>query len=141
LITFDMGGTSTDVGLLSGGELTLTNEGRIGPYPVAVPMVDLHTIGAGGGSIAFLDDGGGLWVGPRSAGALPGPACYGRGGREPTVTDANLLLAGCGRNGFSAAPCRSMSRRRSAPSPRWPIRWDCRSKRPPPASSRLPMSR
>ncbi|HNN65404.1 MAG TPA: hydantoinase/oxoprolinase family protein, partial [Pseudomonadales bacterium] len=92
LITFDMGGTSTDVGLLSGGELTLTNEGRIGPYPVAVPMVDLHTIGAGGGSIAFLDDGGGLWVGPRSAGALPGPACYGRGGREPTVTDANLLL-------------------------------------------------
>lgn len=92
LITFDMGGTSTDVGLLSEGELTLTNEGRIGPYPVAVPMVDLHTIGAGGGSIAYLDEGGGLWVGPRSAGAVPGPACYGRGGREPTVTDANLLL-------------------------------------------------
>ncbi len=91
LLSFDMGGTSTDVALID-GEPRLTSEGRIGPYPVAVPMVDMHTIGAGGGSIARLDEGGMLQVGPESAGADPGPACYGRGGREPTVTDANLLL-------------------------------------------------
>ncbi len=91
LLTFDMGGTSTDVALLD-GEPGLTSEGRIGPWPVAVPMVDMHTIGAGGGSIARIDAGGMLQVGPESAGAAPGPACYGAGGREPTVTDANLLL-------------------------------------------------
>ncbi len=91
LLTFDMGGTSTDVAMID-GELRLTNEGRIGPYPVAVPMVDLHTIGAGGGSIAFVDEGGLLLVGPASAGADPGPACYGRGGKQATVTDANLIL-------------------------------------------------
>lgn len=91
LLTFDMGGTSTDVALID-GEPRLTGEGRIGPYPVAVPMVDMHTIGAGGGSLARVDAGGMLQVGPRSAGADPGPACYGRGGAEPTVTDANLLL-------------------------------------------------
>lgn len=91
LLSFDMGGTSTDVALLD-GEPRLTDEGRIGSYPVAVPMVDMHTIGAGGGSIARLDSGGLLQVGPESAGALPGPACYGRGGREATVSDANLLL-------------------------------------------------
>ncbi len=91
LLTFDMGGTSTDVALID-GELTLSSEGFIGPYPVAVPMVDMHTIGAGGGSIAYIDEGGLLHVGPESAGADPGPACYGRGGKHPTVTDANLLL-------------------------------------------------
>ncbi len=91
LMTFDMGGTSTDVALIE-GELRLTNEGRLGPYPVAVPMVDMHTIGAGGGSIAYLDTGGLLQVGPESAGADPGPACYGTGGGEPTVTDANVVL-------------------------------------------------
>ena len=91
LLTFDMGGTSTDVALVD-GDPRLTSDGRIGPYPVAVPMVDMHTIGAGGGSIAWLDPGGMLQVGPQSAGADPGPACYGRGGRLPTVTDANLLL-------------------------------------------------
>ncbi len=91
LLTFDMGGTSTDVALID-GELRYTSEGRIGPWPVAVPMVDMHTIGAGGGSIARVDEGGMLQVGPESAGAAPGPACYGAGGREPTVTDANLLL-------------------------------------------------
>ena len=91
LLSFDMGGTSTDVALLDGAP-RLTTEGRIGPYPVAVPMVDMHTIGAGGGSIAWLDAGGMLQVGPESAGADPGPACYGRGGPSPTVTDANLLL-------------------------------------------------
>lgn len=91
LMTFDMGGTSTDVALLN-GKIGLTSEGRIGEYPVAVPMVDMHTIGAGGGSIASMDAGGLLQVGPRSAGADPGPACYGRGGTRATVTDANLVL-------------------------------------------------
>ena len=91
LLTFDMGGTSTDVALID-GELQLTSEGRIGPWPVSVPMVDMHTIGAGGGSIAGVDAGGLLQVGPESAGAAPGPACYGKGGREPTVSDANLVL-------------------------------------------------
>ncbi len=91
LLTFDMGGTSTDVSLID-GDLQLTSEGRIGRYPVAVPMVDMHTIGAGGGSIAWCDAGGSLQVGPESAGALPGPACYGRGGTRATVSDANLVL-------------------------------------------------
>ena len=91
LLTFDMGGTSTDVALID-GELQLTSEGHIGHWPVSVPMVDMHTIGAGGGSIARVDAGGLLQVGPESAGAAPGPACYGKGGVEPTVTDANLVL-------------------------------------------------
>ncbi len=91
LLTFDMGGTSTDVALVD-GELTLTTEGRVGPCPIAVPMVDLHTIGAGGGSLVRVDAAGLLHVGPQSAGALPGPACYGLGGREATVTDANVVL-------------------------------------------------
>jgi N-methylhydantoinase A len=91
LLTFDMGGTSTDVALLQ-GEPSLTDEGHIGPYPVAIPMADIHTIGAGGGSIAYIDAAGALHVGPRSAGAAPGPACYGLGGTLPTVTDANVVL-------------------------------------------------
>jgi len=91
LMTFDMGGTSTDVALID-GDIGLTTEGRIGDYPVAVPMVDMHTIGAGGGSIAYVDAGNLLQVGPQSAGASPGPACYGAGGTQPTVTDANLIL-------------------------------------------------
>jgi len=95
LLSFDMGGTSTDVAMLdasSNEQLRLTSESRIGAYPVAVPMVDMHTIGAGGGSIAALDAGGLLCVGPQSAGADPGPACYGKGGTQPTVTDANVVL-------------------------------------------------
>ncbi len=91
LMTFDMGGTSTDVALLE-GSISLTTEGHVAHWPVAVPQVEMHTIGAGGGSIAWIDAGGALQVGPRSAGADPGPACYGRGGAEPTVTDANLVL-------------------------------------------------
>ncbi len=91
LLTFDMGGTSTDVALID-GQPNLTSEGHIGPYPVAVPMVDMHTIGAGGGSIARVDEGGMLAVGPESAGADPGPACYRQGGTLATVTDANLVL-------------------------------------------------
>lgn len=90
-ISFDMGGTSTDVALLE-GRIATTHEGHIGPYPVSVPMVDMHTIGAGGGSIASIDEGGMLQVGPGSAGANPGPACYGKGGKQATVTDANLVL-------------------------------------------------
>jgi N-methylhydantoinase A len=98
LLSFDMGGTSTDVSLIdmdTAGEnidLELTTEGHIGPYPVGTPMVDMHTIGAGGGSIAQVDGGGLLQVGPESAGADPGPACYGKGGSEATVSDANLVL-------------------------------------------------
>lgn len=99
LLSFDMGGTSTDVALID-GEPRLGSEGRIGGYPVAVPMVDMHTIGAGGGSIAWLDEGGLLRVGPASAGADPGPACYGRAGRAPTVTDANLVLGRLPADGF-----------------------------------------
>ena len=91
LMTFDMGGTSTDVALID-GDIQLTDENRISRYPVAIPMVDMHTIGAGGGSLAWLDDGQVLQVGPQSAGAMPGPACYGQGGTRPTVTDANLVL-------------------------------------------------
>ncbi len=86
-----MGGTSTDVALLDGG-IELTSQGRIGGYPVAVPMVDMHTIGAGGGSIARVDAGGLLLVGPQSAGASPGPACYDNGGTQVTVTDAHVVL-------------------------------------------------
>ena len=91
MLSFDMGGTSTDVALVTSPP-TLTTEARIAGWPVAVPMVDIHTIGAGGGSIAGLDAGGALLVGPESAGAFPGPACYGKGGRCPTVTDANAVL-------------------------------------------------
>ncbi len=93
VITYDMGGTSTDVGLIKDGVPTVSAELEIEyAMPIHVPMVDVHTIGAGGGSIAFLSEAGMLQVGPRSAGALPGPVCYGRGGTEPTITDANLLL-------------------------------------------------
>jgi N-methylhydantoinase A len=91
-IAFDMGGTSTDVCLISGGKAERSSERSIGALPIRLPAVDLHTVGAGGGSIVWRDAGGALRVGPRSAGANPGPACYGRGGTEPTVTDANLLL-------------------------------------------------
>ncbi|NOR18474.1 MAG: hydantoinase/oxoprolinase family protein [Xanthomonadales bacterium] len=91
LMSFDMGGTSTDVALFS-GEIPLTNQSRLGPWPLSIPSVDIHTIGAGGGSIARVDKAGMLLVGPESAGASPGPACYGQGGKQATVTDANLVL-------------------------------------------------
>jgi N-methylhydantoinase A len=90
-ISFDMGGTSTDVCLLDGPP-AMTRETTLGGLAVAVPVLDVHSVGAGGGSLARLDAGGALRVGPQSAGASPGPACYGRGGTQPTVTDANLLL-------------------------------------------------
>src|SRR6185312_394472 len=91
-VSLDMGGTSNDVGVVHAGAPLLAGEGSIGPYPVRTPMVDVNTIGAGGGSIAWIDGAGGLRVGPRSAGAEPGPACYGRGGDEATVTDASVVL-------------------------------------------------
>jgi N-methylhydantoinase A/oxoprolinase/acetone carboxylase beta subunit len=90
-VTFDMGGTSTDVCLVLDGTPAPAAEREVAGLPVRLPSLDVHTIGAGGGSIAHVDDGGALVVGPRSAGAQPGPACYGRGGTEPTVTDADLV--------------------------------------------------
>jgi len=94
LITFDIGGTSADIGVAEDGTFAEASarDTWIAGYPVMVPMIDIHTIGAGGGSIAFTDTGGGFRVGPRSAGARPGPAAYGHGGAEPTVTDANVVL-------------------------------------------------
>jgi N-methylhydantoinase A len=99
LITFDMGGTSTDVALCP-GIVPTTAESMIGDLPLRLPIIDIHTVGAGGGSVAFVDAGGALRVGPRSAGAVPGPACYGRGGQEATVTDANLVLGRLDAEGF-----------------------------------------
>lgn len=92
LVTFDMGGTSSDVSLVRDGAVEQTTEGTINERPISTPMVDIETVGAGGGSIAWIDAGGALRIGPRSAGAEPGPACYGKGGTAPTVTDANLVL-------------------------------------------------
>ena len=92
LITFDMGGTSTDVALLQSGEPRLASESIVHGYPIKAPTLDIHTVGAGGGSIAHVDSGGLLKVGPRSAGADPGPVCYDRGNDAPTVTDANVVL-------------------------------------------------
>lgn len=92
LITLDMGGTSTDIALIENYENKFTTGGTIGTFPIKVSMIEMHTIGNGGGSIGWVDEGGALRVGPQSAGALPGPACYNIGGEKPTITDANLLL-------------------------------------------------
>jgi N-methylhydantoinase A len=92
LITVDMGGTSFDICLIHDGKIHFTKESEIGGHPIKIPMIDIHTIGAGGGSIAWIDPGGSLHVGPQSAGARPGPVSYQLGGKEPTVTDANLVL-------------------------------------------------
>ncbi len=94
LITFDMGGTSADIGIVTedGVSEASARDTWVGGYPLLVPMLDVHTIGAGGGSIAYVDEGGAFRVGPRSAGASPGPACYGTGGQEPTISDAHIVL-------------------------------------------------
>src|SRR5690606_419648 len=104
LISFDMGGTTAKASLIAGGEVTTTPEYEVGGdgnasrwlhgtgHPIRVPVIDLAEVSAGGGSIAWVDPGGALRVGPRSAGAVPGPVCYGRGGDRPTVTDANVIL-------------------------------------------------
>jgi len=101
LITADMGGTSMDICLIHKGRPRLITEGPIEGYPLRLPMLDIHTIGAGGGSIAWIDRGGALRVGPQSAGAFPGPACYDYGGQEPTVTDASLILGRISQEDFA----------------------------------------
>src|ERR671937_526792 len=103
VVCLDMGGTSCDVSVAFGGRAGETGGREVGGRALALPMVDVHTIGAGGGSVAWRDAGGALRVGPRSAGAEPGPACYGRGGDEPTGTDANLLLGYLGSGSPLAA--------------------------------------
>ena len=104
LITYDMGGTSTDVALVLKAAPAVSNELALEyAMPIHVPMVDVRSIGSGGGSVAFIDDAGLLKVGPRSAGAAPGPICYSRGGKEPTITDANLVLGRMDPNGLFAA--------------------------------------
>ena len=139
-LCFDMGGTSCDVCVVLDGEVREASGREVGGRPVALPMLDIHTVGAGGGSIAWRDAGGALRVGPRSAGARPGPAAYGHGGEEPTVTDANLLLGparrdrgrdrarprggGAGRQRASASSSASTSGRpprgsSGSPTPRW----------------------
>jgi len=100
LIAMDMGGTSFDVSFIKGGEVTYTNSGEVGGHATAFPVLDIRTVGAGGGSIAWVDDGGVLHVGPESAGAAPGPICYRRGGKNPTVTDADLVLGYLGVDDF-----------------------------------------
>ena len=102
LITFDIGGTSADIGIVIDGQHAQTDarSTQIAGFPLQMPMIDVHTIGAGGGSIAYVDRGGAFRVGPQSAGAVPGPAAYGRGGLQPTVTDANLVLGRLDANDF-----------------------------------------
>jgi N-methylhydantoinase A len=92
IITFDMGGTSTDVCLIRGGQPYVTTDYKVVGHPMRFPLIDIHSIGAGGGSVAWIDEGGGLHVGPHSVGSDPGPACYGLGGEEPTVSDAHAVL-------------------------------------------------
>lgn len=121
IITFDVGGTSTDVSLVHGSRPRFTGDRLVADYPVKTPMLDIHVIGAGGGSIARIDDAGALKVGPESAGAEPGPVAYGRGGEEPTITDANLVLGRldpeallAGRMRIDAEAAREAIRRRVA---------------------------
>ena len=102
IVSVDMGGTSFDIGLIEDGRSRITTEGDFQGLPVKIPVIDLHIIGAGGGSIAWIDPGGALNVGPHSAGAEPGPACYGRGGIAATVTDANLVLGRLNPDNFNA---------------------------------------
>lgn len=99
ILTFDMGGTSTDVSLVH-DDIHVTSEAEVGGCPIRVPIIDIHTVGAGGGSLATVDAGGNVRVGPQSAGAVPGPVCYGRGGLIPTVTDAHVILGRLPTDGF-----------------------------------------
>ena len=115
LVTYDMGGTSTDVALIRNAEPAVSNEIEIEyAMPIHVPMVDVHTVGAGGGSIARVDASGLIQVGPESAGANPGPICYGRGGKEPTITDANLVLGRLAPQQAAVGRCAGAARRRPA---------------------------
>lgn len=98
IITFDMGGTSADISLIEDGQLKISHDRYVVGYPARIPMIDIVAVGAGGGSIAYIDEGGALKVGPSSAGAEPGPACYKKGGKHPTVTDANIILGKLNQN-------------------------------------------
>ena len=102
-ISLDMGGTSTDVALIKDGQAIITNDGAFEEYPLNIPMIDVRTIGAGGSSIAYVDAGGALKVGPESAGAFPGPACYSQGGENPTVTDASFVLGYLNKDTFAGS--------------------------------------
>ena len=117
VVTLDAGGTSTDLCLIEGAKPHVTNGGAVGPFPVRIPMIDIETIGTGGGSIAWITREGHLKVGPRSAGAEPGPMCYPNGGNEPTITDANLVL---GRIPAGADRRRHRARTSSARAPASP---------------------
>src|SRR5256714_10566226 len=101
IITMDIGGTSTDISVIRNGVPAITRDAKLENIPVRLPVIDIHAIGAGGGSIAWIDDGGALRVGPMSAEAVPGPACYAQGGTRPTISDANLVL---GRLGGATRP-------------------------------------
>ncbi|MFL6799844.1 MAG: hydantoinase/oxoprolinase family protein [Xanthobacteraceae bacterium] len=115
LVTFDMGGTSCDVALIKDGEPLLAGRGKIEGRDIAVPMLDINTVSAGGGTIAQVDRFGALQVGPRSAGGVPGPACYGRGGEAPTITDCNLVLGYLGEDNFLGGHMRlDLARARAA---------------------------
>ncbi len=117
-ITYDMGGTSTDVALIAGGVPEVSAELTIDyGLPIHLPMVDVHTVGAGGGSIASVNRAGMLQVGPESAGSEPGPIGYGRGGTRPTITDANLVLGRLDPARLTAVRAESRSRRSARPSP------------------------
>ena len=100
IITLDMGGTSTDIVLIEKGQIRLTTNGEIAQFPIKVPMVEMHTIGTGGGSLAWIDQGGTLRLGPESCGAMPGPVCYDQGGTRPCVTDANVVMGRIDPNAF-----------------------------------------
>ena len=136
ILTFDMGGTSTDVSLCQNGEPTIGRETSIGHFRIKIPSVNVHTVGAGGGSIAHVPPlTGALRVGPQSAGAEPGPAAYGQGGEEPTVTDANVVVGHLPPSLLGGEMTLDVEAAR-APCRRSPTRWACRSSRPPTASSR-----
>ena len=150
-MSFDMGGTTAKVGLIRDGQpqlstefevggqaITPLGEGRGSGYPVRTPVIDLVEVGAGGGSEAWIDAGGALRVGPRSAGAVPGPACYGQGGTTPTITDANLLLGRLNAEFFLGGEMADWTpvARRASPTAASPWRWTpCRRRA---ASSRSP---
>ena len=137
----DMGGTSCDVCVVEDGEVRRTDSREIDGRTIQLPMVDVHTVGAGGGSIGWRDAGGALRVGPRSAGADPGPACYGRGGAEPTVTDANLLLGNLAADSTLAGGVALDPDAARAAVAAWRARWASTSWRPPRGSSASPTRR
>ena len=136
LVPFDMGGTSTDISLISDGQASLSADGMLAGQRIALRSLDIVSIAAGGGSIASVDAGRTLRVGPESAGSVPGPACYGNGGTAATVTDANVVLGYLEAAPSWAASVRSTGPRRNQPSTGSRRRWNCRGRRRRPASTR-----